>query len=127
METGVFKREPDLAVEKVEKVESKTKIMTSLNMVTLPQSGPATSASSSPLSDRTQLVQSAGRSEQQVFDWQNYCCLAACVHRTLQILSHGKQSVLIYILQACIDMLGLSLNHNVEAGYFDKTNRSHHE
>ena len=48
METGVFKREPDLAVEKVEKVESRTKIMTSLNMVTLPQSGHATSASSSP-------------------------------------------------------------------------------
>ena len=48
METGVFKREPDLAMEMVEKVESRTKIMTSLNMVTLPQSGPATSASSSP-------------------------------------------------------------------------------
>ena len=56
VDTGVFKREPDLAVEMVEKVESKTKIMTSLNMVTLPQSGPATSASSSPLSDRTQLA-----------------------------------------------------------------------
>ena len=48
MDTGVFKREPDLAMEMVEKVESKTKIMASLNMVTLPQSGPATSASSSP-------------------------------------------------------------------------------
>ena len=48
VETGVFKIELDLAIEMVEKVESRTKIMTSLNMVKLFQSGPTTSASSSP-------------------------------------------------------------------------------